>query len=96
MDGGEPRVKHDGVGRLPDLTAVASSVEGMDHMVRTFWRLTGRPVWEVVRMASLTPARIIGRDAELGSLDIGKRADILVLDNALQVTEVHIDGRRRV
>jgi N-acetylglucosamine-6-phosphate deacetylase len=96
MDGGEPLVKHDGVGMLPDLTALASSVEGMDHMVRTFWRLTGRPVWEVVRMASLTPARIIGRDAELGSLDIGKRADILVLDNALQVTQVHVDGRRRV
>lgn len=96
LDGGEPLVKHDGVGMLPDLTALASSVEGMDHMVRTFWRLTGRPLWEVVRMATLTPARIIGRDGELGSLDVGKRADILVLDPELRVAQVHIDGQRRV
>jgi N-acetylglucosamine-6-phosphate deacetylase len=96
LEDGEPLVKHDGVGMLPDLTALASSVEGMDHMVRTFWRLTGRPLWEVVRMATLTPARIIGQDAELGSLDVGKRADILVLDPDLRVTQVHVDGQRRV
>lgn len=56
LDGGEPLIKRDGVGLMPDGTALASSVEGMDHMVRTFVRLTGRPLWEVIRMASLTPA----------------------------------------
>lgn len=91
-DGGEPLVKHDGVGMLPDLSALASSVEGLDHMVRTFQHLTGRPVWEVIRMATLTPARIAGHDRDLGSLDVGKRADLLILDPQLHVQRVFVDG----
>lgn len=90
LDGGEPLVKSDGVGKIPDLSALASSVQGMDHMVRTFWQLTGRPVWEVIRMATLTPARIAGRDAEIGSLDRGKRADILLLSQELEIQDVHV------
>jgi N-acetylglucosamine-6-phosphate deacetylase len=92
LDGGEPLLKHDGVGMLPDLTALASSVEGMDHMIRTFLQATGRPLWEVIRMASLTPARIAGRESELGSLERGKRGDVVVLDQALNVQRVFIDG----
>ncbi|MGH7136604.1 MAG: N-acetylglucosamine-6-phosphate deacetylase, partial [Pirellulales bacterium] len=59
-EGGEPFVRHDGVGLMPDRRALASSVRGMDHMVRTFIESTGCPLWEAVRMASLTPARIAG------------------------------------
>jgi N-acetylglucosamine-6-phosphate deacetylase len=91
-DGGEPFVKKDDVGMLPDLTALASSVNGMDHMIRTFAQLTGRPLWEVIRMASLTPARIAGRDRELGSLERGKQADVVVFDRDLHVQRVFIDG----
>jgi N-acetylglucosamine-6-phosphate deacetylase len=92
LDGGEPLIKRDGVGLMPDGTALASSVEGMDHMVRTFAKLTGRPLWEVIRMASLTPARIAGRARELGSLERGKQADVVVLDRDLRVRRVFIDG----
>jgi N-acetylglucosamine-6-phosphate deacetylase len=91
-EGGEPFIKRDGVGMLSDGTALASSVVGMDHMVRTFQRLTGRPLYEVIRMASLTPARIAGRESELGSLERGKRADVLVLDRDLAVRRVFVDG----
>ncbi len=91
-DGGEPFVKKDDVGMLPDLSALASSVQGMDHMIRTFAQLTGRPLWEVIRMASLTPARIAGRDRELGSLENGKQADVVVFDRDLNVRRVFVDG----
>jgi N-acetylglucosamine-6-phosphate deacetylase len=47
-------------------------------------------------MASLTPARIAGRQQEIGSLEVGKLADVLVLDSALGIREVYIDGRRVV
>jgi N-acetylglucosamine-6-phosphate deacetylase len=93
-DGGEPIVRRDGVGLMPDGTALASGVTGMDHAVRTFQRLTGVPLPEVVRMASLTPARICGCDAEAGSIGPGKRADLLVLDPDLEVREVFLAGRR--
>ncbi|MBL8825941.1 MAG: amidohydrolase family protein, partial [Planctomycetaceae bacterium] len=92
-DGGEPLRKHDGVGMLPDLSALASSVAGMDEMVRTFVTLTGRPIHEAIRMASLTPARIAGHDRDLGSLERGKRADIVILDRDLHTQRVFIDGR---
>ena len=91
-DGGEPFVKKDDVGMLPDLTALASSVNGMDHMIRTFAELTGRPLWEVIRMASLTPARIAGHAGELGSLEMGKQADVVVFDRDLNVQRVFIEG----
>lgn len=93
LDGGEPLVHRDGVGLMPDLTGLASSVNGMDHMIRTFIELTGRPLWEVVRMASLTPARILGREKEIGSLEPGKRADVVLLDRDLKVKRVYIDGQ---
>jgi N-acetylglucosamine-6-phosphate deacetylase len=96
LDGGEPILRRDGVGLMPDGTALASGVVGMDHCLRTFLRLTGAPLAEAVRMASLTPARIAGFDAELGSIELGKRADLVVLDKKLQVLQIYIGGERVV
>jgi N-acetylglucosamine-6-phosphate deacetylase len=90
--GGEPLIKRDDVGMTPDGKALASSCVGMDQMVRTFQRLTGRPLWEVIRMASLTPARIAGQEREIGSIEAGKRADLLVLSADLGVERVFVDG----
>lgn len=94
LAGGEPFVHEDGVGKMPGGAALASSVRGMDHMVRTFAEMTGRPVWEAVRMASLTPATIVGREREIGSIAVGKQADLLVLDSDLQVQQVFVGGMR--
>ncbi len=90
--GGEPFIHRDGVGLMPDGKALASSARGMDHMVRTYHEMTCRPIWESVRMATLTPARIAGWDQEIGSLEVGKRADLLVLDKEFNVRRVFIDG----
>lgn len=92
-EGGEPIIRRDDVGVMPDGKALASGVMGMDHAVRTFRRLTGVPLVEVVRMASLTPARIAGHDHETGSITVGKRADLLMLDEQLNVRRVFIDGQ---
>jgi N-acetylglucosamine-6-phosphate deacetylase len=94
LDGGEPILKGNGVGLMPNGTALASSVVGMDHCVRTFHRLTGVPLETVVRMATITPARIAGVDREVGSLAVGKRADLVVLDHELSVRQVHVGGDR--
>jgi N-acetylglucosamine-6-phosphate deacetylase len=92
-DGGEPIVRRDGVGVMPDGKALASGVVGLDDALRTFHALTGVPLPEVIRMASLTPARIAGCDAECGSIAVGKRADLVVLDAALTVRGVYIEGQ---
>jgi N-acetylglucosamine-6-phosphate deacetylase len=92
LDGGEPILRYDGVGVMPDGTALASGVMGMDQLVRTFHRLTNVPLWETVRMASLTPARIAGVDADIGSIEPGKRADLVWLDESLAVKGVWLRG----
>ncbi len=76
-----------------DGTALASGVMGMDCGVRTMHRLAGVPLYEAVRMASLTPASILGIDADTGSLEVGKRADLVVLDGELNVKQVYLGGR---
>jgi N-acetylglucosamine-6-phosphate deacetylase len=44
-------------------------------------------------MATLTPARIAGVEAEVGSIEPGKKADLVVTDRDLNVRAVYIDGR---
>jgi N-acetylglucosamine-6-phosphate deacetylase len=89
---GERIVKRNGVGVTVEGTALASAVMGMDHMVRTMHQLAGIPVPEVIRMASLTPARILGLDGEIGSVTVGKRADLVVLDASLQIKAAYVGG----
>lgn len=93
LDGGEPILRRDGVGLMPDGKALASGVVGMLEQVRTFHRLTGVPLPEVVRMASLAPARIAGVERHLGSIAPGKIADLLVLDLDLHLERVILGGR---
>jgi N-acetylglucosamine-6-phosphate deacetylase len=95
-DGGEPIRKRDGVGVMPDGKTLASGVVGLDECVRVFHRLTAAPLPDVVRMASLTPARIARFDDALGSIAPGKRADLVVLDSELRVRQVYVGGRRVV
>ena len=94
LDGGEPVMRSDGVGVMPDGKALASSVVGMDHCVRTYQQLTGQPLHEVIRMATLTPARIAGWDHLIGSIAPGKLADLVVLDQHLQIQQVYLAGER--
>ena len=93
---GERVRKMDGVGVTLDGTALASCVMGMDHCLRTTHFAAGVPLPEAVRMATLTPARILGIDKEVGSLEPGKRADLVVLDRELNVQGVYIGGERVV
>ena len=46
-------------------------------------------------MASLIPAKSVGIDDKIGSIAIGKCADINILDDNLNVLEVFIDGDKK-
>jgi N-acetylglucosamine-6-phosphate deacetylase len=93
LDGGEPVRKLDNVGVTLDGKALASGVMGLDHCLRTFLAATGVSLHEAVRMATLTPARIAGVDDMVGSIAVGKKADLVVTDADLNVRAVYIDGR---
>lgn len=81
------------VGFVPG-KGLASSVVGMDEMVRGMRRGTTAPLHEIVRMASLTPAERTGIADSTGSIEPGKVADLLLLDEGLQVEAVYLAGER--
>ncbi|MCX6599146.1 MAG: amidohydrolase family protein [Acidobacteria bacterium] len=78
------------VGLVPGV-GLASSIRALDHMVRTMVRV-GVPLEQAVRMASLTPAERAGIAEEAGSLAVGKRADLVLLDAGLRVKRVWVAG----
>ncbi len=73
--------------------SLASSIMGMDHMVRHMKSVVKMPLPDVIRMASLTPAERAGISHQTGSLEEGKRADLLVLNRKLHVKRIYIDGQ---
>jgi N-acetylglucosamine-6-phosphate deacetylase len=82
-----------GEARVAGGTGLASSVCPMNDMVRVFRNLTGCPLWQAVRMASLTPAWIAGVSDRLGSIVAGKAADILLFDEDVRIRRAYIGGR---
>ena len=91
-DAGVTIVSDGAVGWTADRSALASSVRGMDFMVRHMHQIVGLELPQAVRMATLTPATILGVQAELGSLEVGKRADLVLLDKQLEVGGVWMNG----
>ena len=73
--------------------SLASSIMGMDHMVRHMMKNTSATLPEVIRMASLTPAQRTGISKLRGSLEKAKRADVLILNSHLDVKHVFVGGK---
>ncbi len=77
--------------RLKDGT-IAGSVLKLNNAVRNVRAHTGLPIEQVVRMASLNPARVIGAAETKGSLEAGKDADIIIADEDFGVCRTIIAG----
>lgn len=82
----DPRVIiEDGVCKLADRSALAGSIATMDRLIKTAATMAEIPVADAIRMASETPARIMNVYDRKGSIQRGKDADIIVLDNQLDL-----------
>lgn len=89
----DPRViVEDGVCKLADRSALAGSVATMDRCIRTMVQKAEIPLADAVRMASETPAKIMGVYDRKGSLQKGKDADIIVMDDKLNIRGVWAMG----
>lgn len=84
------------VGWATDRSSLASSVVGMDQMVRVMHEASSASLFEVIRMASLTPAERVGLDQQVGSLQRGRLANVLVLSRKLKVRQVFVREQRVV
>jgi len=66
----------------------------MDGALRNANRFAEISLLEAVAACTLRPARLLGMEAERGSLRVGARADLVVLDAELSVDETWVEGRR--
>ena len=94
-DTGVPVVIRDGVAQLPDVSSYAGSIGTMDHALKVAHLRDGIPLPEVSRMLSLTPARLSKCADRKGSLEKGKDADIVIMDQDFNVKRVYVHGTLR-
>jgi N-acetylglucosamine-6-phosphate deacetylase len=71
---------------------LAGSTLTLDRAVRTIVNL-GIPLADAVRMATLTPARLLGMDKHIGVLATGAVANLVFLDERLNIAGVIVEGR---
>jgi N-acetylglucosamine-6-phosphate deacetylase len=83
----------DGVGMMLDRSSFAGSTTLLNQMIPILTEVVGIPLVEAVRMATLTPARVIGVDARKGSLAAGKDADIAIFEADFTAWRTMIGGR---
>ena len=83
----------DGVAWLPDKSSFAGSVVTGTQLLKTMVEIAGVPFQEAVKMATITPARILNVDHVMGSLDPGKYADVVVMKEDFTVLYTIIGGK---
>lgn len=82
----DPRVIiEDGVCKLSDRSALAGSIATTDRLIRTMVEQVEVPLEDAIRMVSETPAKIMHVYDRKGSLAKGKDADILIMDEGLNI-----------
>jgi len=81
----------DGAARLADGT-LAGSVLTMDRAVKNMVELAGLPIEYVLPLATSVPAKIAGVSDRKGKIEIDYDADLVVLDERLEVERVVVRG----
>ncbi len=82
----------DGISLNEARTSFASSTSPIDRMVRHLIFDTKLPAEAVVRMASATPARLMGIYDRKGSIEVGKDADINLVDAGFNIVRTFCKG----
>lgn len=72
---------------------IAGSKMTMDLACRNIMTNTNCGIAQAFQMASLNPARAIGMDREIGSIEAGKIADLVFVDDKFNVQQVMLSGK---
>ena len=90
--GGQPVISKGGAARL-ESGALAGSILTMDKAVQNVYKNTNLPLHEVIKMASYNGAKFIGVEDRKGKIALNYDADLLILDQSLNVEKVFIEGK---
>ena len=89
--------QEDGVWFGPDLNYdyrghLSGSRMTLENACRNMMTHTGYGLCHAIRMATLNPARLLGIDHEVGSLEAGKKANLILIDDTVCVRKVILQG----
>ena len=87
----------EGIAYGPDLNYdyeghLAGSHLTLDNACRNMMKHTGYGLCHAIRFASLNPARLLGMDDEIGSIEAGKKANLILIDDMVGVHKVILEG----
>ena len=71
---------------------VSGSRLTLDKAVKNMMRHTGYGLCHAIRFASLNPAKVLGIDEFYGSIEIGKKPNLILIDDEINVKKVFLEG----
>ena len=87
-------VVEDGDAKLADTGVRAGSTLTQDVALKNLLAFTGRPLEEILLMLTENPARLLKVFDKKGSIADGKDADLVILDENCDISEVFVGGKR--
>ena len=81
-----PDLNYDDEGRL------GGSHLTLDNACRNLMTHTGYGLCHAIRMATINPARMLGIDDKIGSLEAGKKANLIIIDDMVHIKKVFLEG----
>lgn len=88
---GKDRYVVNGECRLADGT-IAGSCKTLYDGAKNLFSM-GVDICSIAKMTSKNPAKAVGVENEFGSIEVGKHADIVLLDEKFNIKGVYIDGK---
>ena len=89
--------QEDGIYYGPDLNYdyrgwLAGSRMTLENACRNVMKHTGYGLCHAIRMATLNPAKLLGIDHKVGSIEPGKKANLIIIDDTVRVKSVILEG----
>lgn len=76
-----------------DGVTINGSIIDLFTGMKNFMKFTGITLEDAIPYATLNPAKMVGAESEVGSLDIGKNADFILLENDKEtINRVYVKG----
>lgn len=93
--------EEEGIWYGPDLNYdyeghLAGSRLTLENACRHLMTHTGYGLCHAIRCATINPARMLGIDDEVGSLEAGKKANLILIDDMVHVKHVILEGEHAV
>ena len=86
-ENGIPVIVEDDVAKLPDRQSFAGSTATADRLYREMAKAIGKDMVALSKMASLTPAKVMGW-TDRGEIAVGKIADLLIVNENLEIIKI--------